>query len=57
MDGIFHNAQEVYTRNEARGLDWFWIATFATKDLAEAYVTFAEISSGADGQTYEVRPV
>jgi len=61
MQGFFHDAHEVYTRNVEQGIpEWGWQATFATKDLALAYVTFCYTASTAPSlvtQEFEVRPV
>jgi len=54
MDGgIFHDAHEVYTWTAT--IPRYWIATFATKELAEAYTEWASICSPAN--TYEAVPV
>jgi len=61
MDGgIFHDAHEVYMID---GDKETWLATFATKGLADGYVTWQEEYAAGygvypeDGERMEVRPV
>lgn len=63
VDGIFHDAHEVYGQEKGK---WEWVATFATRALARNYVTLMEIVRDSAvptaGQSsipaeFEVRPV
>ena len=61
-EGIFHDACEVQTRNIPLQItEWYWVATFATRDLAEAYVGLAELAGrdreSAAAQEWQVVPV
>ena len=56
-EGFFHAAHEVYI---GKGVDRSWIATFATKALADWYVVAASEANrerGARVPEYEVVPV
>ena len=51
--GLFHDAHEVYTSTTT--IPRYWVATFATRGLAEAYAEWSHLCSPAN--TYEVVPV
>lgn len=55
VDGIFHDAHEVYAVN---GTVKQWVATFATKALAEQYAVAVAHLAASLGQenTFEVTP-
>lgn len=60
MDGIFHDAQEVYVTGPDGKREWH--ATFSTKAFADRYVAnesaFADIPGTTGyGITFEVTPV
>lgn len=58
MEGFFHDAHEVYATDE--GGERQWVATFATKGLADWYVTAATeamLRISAPVPAYEVVPV